>query len=75
MHENGIYFFDNPVRKLIQLGLDNLDDNYDRDELNSILRASVKLSLMTRHYMSHRLRAKVQFISINKIKQWVMEDK
>ena len=70
-----VLFFDNPVRKLIQLGLDNLDDNRHSDEINAMLHTSVKLSDMLRYYMSHRLRAKVQFSAINKMKKWVIEDK
>ena len=71
---NMVSFFDTSVKKTIQLALDNLLEPIHRDEINTMHGDIVKLSDMLRHYMSHRLRAKVQFSAINKVKQWIKED-
>ena len=72
---NMVSCFDTSVKKTIQLALDNLVEPIHREEINTMHGASVKLSDMLRHYMSHRLRAKVQFSAINKLKQWMKDDK
>lgn len=53
-----VSFFDKPVKQLIQILSNNMENNTHSDEIKSMHGAITTLSDMLHHYMSHRLREK-----------------
>ena len=50
------------------------DSSEHKSEILSMYRALPTLSYTLRHYMAHRLRAKIQFIAINDLKEKLKSD-
>lgn len=69
-------FFDTTVSSFLSdTVLQELNNHEFRPEIQTMIDAIPRLSSMVKHYTSHRMRAKVQFHEINKIKeQWLKGD-
>ena len=64
-----VTFFDTKVCEYLHIVMNNLDDKSEESEIKSMLCAVPKFGFMLKHYIAHRLRAKVQFHAIDIVKE------
>ena len=69
-----VTFFSKLVRPLFQHAIDTSQDEDDFREVVTMTNATLKLTDNLKHYMSHRVRSKIQFIAIEELKQWILDD-
>ena len=72
---NCFVFFNSKVKICLEKSLSILGNSSEhKSEILSMYRALPTLSYTLRHYMAHRLRAKIQFIAINDLKEKLKSD-
>jgi hypothetical protein len=69
-------FFDTSVATFLKdIVLNQLNDSDVRPEIDTMIAAVPRFTCMVKHYSAHRLRAKVQFYEIHKLKEeWLKAD-
>lgn len=67
-------FFNKKVKGFLDYVVSRLGEDSKSDEIKSMYRAIPILTYAIRHYMAHRLRAKVQFVAIDKEKESLKND-